>query len=110
MAQMPVQNVGQAGAAPVFTACNAGGDTIPFDDRTLLYFKNTNAAARNVTITPQRKVAGATVAPVVITVPLTTGERVAAGYDPSIFCDAQGRLVLTYDAAANLSVAVLRYP
>lgn len=110
MAVIAVQDLAHAGADLVQTTCEATGDLVPWTERTMLLFENTNAQARNVTITPQRKYRGATIAPVVINVPATNGRRVAAGYDPSIFCNEQGCLVLSYDAVAGLSISAVRLP
>ena len=73
-----------------------------------MQFKNTNAAARNVTIATQVTVDGKAVADDVINVPLTTGDVMVGPFPPGIYNDVNGRVQLTYDAVTNLTVAVVR--
>ena len=115
MADLPIQEIDEAGAAPTFTAVAAGGDAVlNLEGNIILYFKNTNVSARTVTITAQdtsEKVPGfgpMTKANVVLTVPATTGEIVAGPFPRRAFNDALGKAQLTYDSDAGLTVAVLK--
>jgi len=110
MAELTVQVVALAGITPAYAAAAAGGDTVKNDGRIFLHFKNTNAAARNVTITPQRKYRGVTLSPVTVAIPLTTGDKMIGPFDPEAFNQADGTLAITYDAVTNLTVAAVRLP
>ena len=117
MADLPIQEVVEAGAAPTFTAVAAGGDAVlNLEGNIILYFKNTDVGARTVTVTAQdisEKVPGfgdMTKGDAILTVPATTGEIVAGPYPRRAFNDALGKFQLTYDAATGLTVAVLKVP
>ena len=117
MADLPIQEVVEAGAAPTFTAVAAAGDAVlNLDGNIILYFKNVNVAARAVTVTAQdtsEKVPGfgdMTKADVVLVVPALTGEIVAGPFPRRAFNDALGKLQLTYNAETDLTVAVLKVP
>ena len=108
MAVLSVQEIIRAGIVPTYNAASAGGDSFPNDGGTLLHFKNTNAAARNVTIATQITVDGKAVADDVINIPATTGDKMVGPFPSGIYNDVNGRVQLTYDAATNLTVAVMR--
>jgi len=108
MAVLTVQEVSRAGITPSYVAVAGGGDSFPNDGRTIVQFKNTNAAARNVTTVTQLTVDGKAVADDVINVPATTGDKIIGPFPPSIYNDVNGRVQLTYDASTNLTVGVFR--
>lgn len=117
MADLPIQEVVETGATPAFTAVAAAGDAVlNLEGNVILYFKNTDAGARTVTITAQdtsEKVPGfgnMTKADVVLNVPATTGEIVAGPFPRRAFNDALGKVQLTYDSETGLTVAVLKVP
>src|SRR3990167_7912315 len=108
MAVLTVQQLTRAGITPTYAAAAGGGGSFPNDGQTFVQFKNTNAAARNVTIATQVTVDGKAVADDVINVPLTTGDVMVGPFPPGIYNDVNGRVQLTYDAVTNLTVAVVR--
>ena len=108
MAVLTVQQLTRAGITPTYAAAAGGGDSFPNDGQTFVQFKNTNAAARNVTIATQVTVDGKAVADDVINVPLTTGDVMVGPFPPGIYNDVNGRVQLTYDAVTNLTVGVFR--
>lgn len=108
MAVLTVQQLTRAGITPTYAAAAGGGDSFPNDGHTFVQFKNTNAAARNVTIVTQITVDGKAVADDVINVPLTTGDKIVGPFPSGIYNDVNGLIQMTYDAATNLTVGVFR--
>ncbi len=86
----------------------AGGNSFANDGNVLLHFKNTNAAARNVTIQTPGTIAGLAIADLVVTVPALTGDKMVGPFPPNVFNQADGCVYLDYDAVADLTVAVVR--
>lgn len=109
MAAIPVQENTLAGLTVSYVAAGAG-DAILNDGRVIIRYRNTNAAARIVTITPQKKVKGVTLTPIAVTVPLTNGDKEIGPFDPEIFNQADGTLAITYDQTAGLTVAAVHTP
>lgn len=116
MALLAIQDlIANAKKEAAYAAAAGGGDTFApssLDGKLLLHFKNTNAAARNVTINDVNSVApaGATAfnPDVVITVD-ATDEAFVELTNLERFKDAATGLVsLTYDAVAGLTLAILR--
>lgn len=81
--------------------CAAGGDQFLNDGKTFLYFKNTNAATRTVTIATGGSIGGLAIADVAITV-AQNEEKVIGPFDPRLFNDANGYIQLTYSGVATL--------
>jgi hypothetical protein len=103
MAALNLVKPGQAGAAPGLVAVAAGGDSFPIISRTQkFHFKNTDAAARNVTFVAQKKCNVGVLHNAIVNVPAGT-ERIVDDLDPAFFDDGNGRVQLTYDASANLT-------
>lgn len=105
MATVTPQTISSTEVTVTYAAV-VGPDSFTWFPGCRLRFRNTNAAARNVTVAS--KVVdgvGYAHADKVINVPLTTGDKewlVAEAYkDPTT-----GLVTLTYDATANLTVAV----
>jgi hypothetical protein len=105
MAAIAVQDVPQGGLASVtFAACTGGGDTVAGQSKrtggyalheTLLIFRNTNAAVRNITV-------GSLAA---VQIPVTTGVSIIPVPDEGI---NDASVAITYDAVTNLDVACVR--
>jgi len=111
MATLSPTTLGMTGDTKAFVAADVAGDQVPNDGKVLLYFRNTNAAARNVTINSVRPCDQGVDHNVAIVVGATTGDEIAGPYDPARFTDpATGMLTWTYDAVTNLTVACLRIP
>jgi hypothetical protein len=104
MAALNLVKPGVAGSAPGLVAANGGGDSFPIVGRAQKYhFKNTDAAARNITFVAQKKCNQGVLHNVIVNVPAGQ-ERLVDDIDPSFFDDGAGRVQLTYDAVANLTV------
>jgi hypothetical protein len=112
MAALPVQDAGLAGAAVVYTAANAGGDSVQNNGLVLLHFKNVGGSPITVTIddpgTPNPGAATAFNPDVSVVVPATTGDRIVGPFPPFRFNDANGNLQLAYTGVTGLTVGVIR--
>jgi len=111
VATLTTQTITRAGVTPTYAAVSGGGDACEVGDDIYLHFKNTNAAARNVTLAIP---AGASTYPnvtytnPVVNVPATTGDKLV-GPISALFKDpTTGLCQITYDASANLTVGCFK--
>lgn len=81
--------------------CAAGGDQVLNDGKTFLYFKNTNAATRTVTLATGGSIGGLAIADLAITV-AQNEEKIIGPFDPRLWNDANGYIQLTYSGVATL--------
>lgn len=112
MATLSVQSIVRTGLNPSLTAAAEAGDAFANDGKTFLRVKNAHAsAARTVTITSQLP-AGAVpqgTAKTDLTVSVTaTQERWIGPFDPAAFNDSNGRVVVTYDDEADVTVGAFK--
>lgn len=108
MAQLNLSQPGIAGAAEAFSAANAGGDSFPLPGPIVLKIKNASGANRTITVVAQNPCDQGVLHDRVYG-PIATGTT----FDAQIpggkrFQDANGRVQLTYDN--NAGVSVLAYP
>ena len=108
MAILGVQQISRAGMNPALAAAAAGGDAFPNTGRVFLRVKNAHATvARTVTAVSQLPAGaipqGAVKTDLAVAVP-ALGERWIGPFDPASFNDANGRVVVTYDTEADLTV------
>ena len=108
MAVLAVQQIVRTGLAPALAAAAAGGDAFPNTGRVFLRVANANAgAARTVTVASQLPAGaipqGAVKTDLAVAVP-AQDERCIGPFDPASFNDANGRVVVTYDTEADLTV------
>lgn len=90
-----------------FAAVTAGGDTVPFDDRGFLEFKNTNGATRTITVAIPGTVHGTAIPDLAVTIGATTGnEKIKVTRD--MIDPATGLISITYSADAGVTVAAQR--
>ena len=111
MAVLAVQEITRAGLDSALAAAAAGGDSFPNTGRAFLRVANANVgAARTVTIASQLPAGaipqGAVKADVEVAVPASE-ERFIGPFDPAAFNDANGRVVVTYDDEADVSVGAV---
>jgi len=113
-AAFTVQTLTRAGAAPTFTAvASVDGYGVPnAAGKTILHFRNTNAAPRVVTVVTQPTVDGAAIAEKTFTVAATTGEIIIGPFDPNVYNSAYDSesllyncLYVSFDAIAGLTMA-----
>ena len=108
MAVLAVQQIVRTGLNPALAAAAAGGDAFPNTGRVFLRVANAHATlARTATVASQLPAGaipqGAVKDDLDVQVPVL-GERWIGPFDPSSFNDANGRVVVTYDTEADLTV------
>jgi len=108
MATLSSQEVGLSSMTPSYAAAGASDKFTP-SDRTFLHFKNTNAAARTVTIVSTSTKRGLAVADVTVPLDATTGDEMVGPFPYEDFANsADGLADIQYSASAGVTVAVLR--
>jgi hypothetical protein len=109
VAVLTVQQVALAGLTPTYAAAAAGGDSFANDGEVFLHVKNTNAAARTVTVASQRPATpGLAPANNAVVVPLTVGDKMIGPFDPTVWNDTNGLVQITYTAETGVTVAAIR--
>ena len=108
MAVLAVQQIARTGLNPALAAASPAGDAFPNVGRDFLRVKNAHATvARTVTVASQLPPGaipqGAVKTDLAVVVP-ALGERWIGPFDPASFNDANGRVVVTYDTEADLTV------
>jgi hypothetical protein len=108
MAVLAVQQIARTGLNPALAAAAAAGDAFANAGRTFLRVKNAHATvARTVTAVSQLPAGaipqGAVKTDLAVAVPALQ-ERWIGPFDPASFNDANGRVVVTYDTEADLTV------
>lgn len=93
-----------AGLAPAYAAA-VGPDTFVNDGKTFLHLKNTNGAARNVTISSPTSCNQGSTHDIVVNVPATTGDKMVGPFPVDRFTAAPA---VAYDAVTGLVVAAIR--
>ena len=116
MVDLTIQAAAEAGLQAVYTPASGGGDAaLNIEGDVVLHVKNTDAAARTVTVTAQKtsKPVGGfgtmTKADAVVAVPAGE-ERFIGPFAPQAFNDAAAKVQVTYSATANLTIAALKIP
>lgn len=111
MAVLTVQQVALAGLTPTYASAGVAGDSFANDGNVMLHIKNTNAAARTVTVVVgvgRPAVPGYTPTNNAVVVPLTVGDKMIGPFDPTVWNDANGLVQLTYSAVTDVTVAAIR--
>jgi hypothetical protein len=98
------------GLGATYNATNAGGDKFTPGDKTILHFKNTNAATRTVTIVTPGTVAEFAEADMTAVIPATTGDKFLGPFPAYLFAGSDGYASMSYDAVTGLTVAVIQIP
>lgn len=102
MAQITPQRINQSGAAPVFAAASAGGDTLVNDGTSILHIKNTSGSPVTVTVVASGRCDEGFLHDIQVVVPATTGERLLGPFDTKRF----GALAaIQYSATTGVTVA-----
>lgn len=106
MALLEYQQIGD-GTDITFGAVGGSGDTVTYDERGFLEFKNTNASPRNVTIAIPGTIHGTAIPDLTVNVAGTSGnEKIKVTSD--MVDPSTGVIAVTYDATAGLTVAAVR--
>lgn len=106
MAVLNAQPITRAGMAPALVAADAAGDQFVAQPHTVLLVRNASAAAITVTLVTPGTTGGLAVEDPAIAVP-AGADRFIGSLSDDVFRNAQGRVGVTYSAAAGVTVAVL---
>jgi hypothetical protein len=109
------QTITLAGLTPAYASANSDGSKVKCssDERMFVQLKNTNGSTRTITFdvpNPTQQLAGwgpVTLADPTVTVPITTGDKMIGPLPPALI-DADGFVNFTFDAVADLTIAVFK--
>lgn len=109
MALLAHQQVKITGPTISLAAASAS-DTVAPDDRVFLWYKNTDAATRNITIVTPAGLDqfGQNLPDVVNTIAATTGEELIGPITRDLADPATGLVTITLSAVAGVTVAAVR--
>jgi hypothetical protein len=109
---LPVTAITRAGhdlSAAAGTAAIADGHMYVNNGRRMVRLRNTNAAARTVTVQIPGEVEGQAIPDRAYVVPATTGDVLIPPLT-AVYNQANGKVYLDYDATPGLTVQVLELP
>ena len=104
-----VQQLRRAGITPTHTGSLSTGNTYQFKNngKVVLYWKKSGAGACTVTIVTQGTVDGQAVADRTVSVPATTGEKMAGPWSPDLYNNSDGEIEVTYSEITGLTHAAV---
>ena len=108
MATLTVQNTSLAGITPSWVAAAEAGDEFLNTGDCYVEAKNGSGSEITVTVQTPAKIEGIDIAEITVAVPATTGVKRFGTFDPAIFNESTGRVVMTYSAHADLTVGVFK--
>ena len=109
MATLAVQTLAKTGTQLTENACAGAGDEFANDGKTILWFKNSNASTRTLTLVTQATTDGLAVADRTVTL-LGTDDTQVSDLDRQVYNDTNGRVQMTYSTEVGLTVAVFKLP
>lgn len=108
MAVIALQAITRAGEDPSPYAAAVGPDTVDGNDgRVFLHLKNTNAAARTVTVNSVAPCDQGFDHDIAVVIPANTGDVMIGPFPPERF---GSQLSISYSAVAGLTIAAVRLP
>lgn len=109
MALLAHQQMNILGATITLSAASAS-DTVAPDDRVFLWYKNTNAATRDITIVTPTSLNqfGQDLPNIVVTIAATTGEELIGPITRDLADPSTGLVTITLAAITNVTVAAVR--
>jgi len=108
MADLATQKIDEDGQAPTYAAAAAGGDTLTPGQRVFIHVKNTNAAARTVTVNSQKNCDQGFDHNLAVVVPANTGDVMIGPIPAARFGRAaDGKAEITYTVETGVTIAVL---
>lgn len=105
MAALALANPTLGGTTEAFAAADAAGDSFPMPTPLLVRARNNGVAARTITFVAQRACNQGVLHNAQVTIPNDNVPVDIRISDMGRFQDGNGRLQMTYDAAAGLSLA-----
>lgn len=110
MAELTVQKVVLEGITPTYVAAAAGGDEFVNSGRVFIHVKNANgASARQVTVDSQTPCSQGYDHNAVVSVPLSD-EKMIGPFPKDRFNDTSGKVQITYDNEADVTIAAIEVP
>lgn len=98
---LSAQNLGAA-------AAESGGDTFVNDGRVILYFKNTNATTRTITIVTAATILGSlSIGDVSVSI-AQNEEKIVGPFPVRYFNNSSGQVSISYSGVTNLTVAAIQ--
>lgn len=108
MAALTIQGVNKnAPLTPSFAAADVAGDTFANNGRVLLYFKNSDASSKTVTVASLVDCNQGFTHDISVTVP-ATDEVMVGFFEINRFNDTNQNVSMTYDDVAGLTVAAIQ--
>lgn len=115
MATLTVQTVVEAGIAPSYAAAATADEFVnPSDQSVFVHYKNTNAAARTITVLKQKASVAVpdygalALSDLAVNLPANTGDVMLGPFPAGKYNDGNGKVQLTLSANAGVTVAVIR--
>lgn len=107
-----VQTIARTGLAPSYGAVHADLEHKFLNDgRTFLHVKNTNAAARTLTLVVSKTVDGQAVTNPTVTIPADTGDKIIGPFPKGYYNQAaDGMVYFNMSASAGVTFAVCKLP
>lgn len=107
MALLTPQQVAITGPTITLSAANSSDTVVP-DERVFLWYKNTNAAVRNISVVVPGTVFGQARPDVPVVIAGTTGEELIGPLVADLADPTTGLITVTIDATAGVTVAAVR--
>ena len=110
MATLTKQVVALAGIGPTYEAASAGGDEVLNSGKLFLHVKNANGStARTVTVDSQQACSQGYDHDAAVSVPASS-ERMIGPFPKDRFNDSGGKIQISYDSEADLTIAAIEVP
>lgn len=112
MSTLNVQQIVHGGLSPSYVSCGGlpEGDEFVNNGRTFIHLKNTNISTWKVTVNSQKLCDQGHDHDLIVSIPLTDGERLIGPLSTARFNDGAGKVKLTYDGVSSLTIAVFELP
>lgn len=107
MALLTTQQIDITGSDVTHAAASTS-DTVNPSPRTFVWYKNTNASSRTITVVVPGSRFGQDLADVEVTLPATTGEKVIGPLTRELADPSTGLVTVTLDADTDVTVAAVR--
>lgn len=114
MATVTVQNISQSGLEATYAAVN-DGDVFTNTGQEMLHVINGDGSPMTVTITPagpDKNIPGlGTMTKSTVVVVVTNGEeRMIGPFEPAVFNNSAGKVVINYSGVSSVTGAVIKLP
>lgn len=111
---LPVQDVTLAGLTPSFTAPTqagaGGGWAFPNTGDQVIRIKNAAGSPVIATLLTPATIGGIAIADPTVSIPATTGDVTIGPFDPSLFNQADGTVIVEIASTTSVTAAAVRVP